>query len=141
MFHKHSTSHQALYDLGQTFNQSYNTNLKLFLSNQTDSVGEVRVTGNSTNALPNARNVSRVLNNRPFHRAAIFSYFMMQFGQFLDHDITHTDLMMVQNDDGKAETSPIILLDRPQLYCINNQFSKNSDLTKLRYSNRLSKMS
>ena len=66
-------------------------------------ISDVRVTGDSGATLPNPRNVSRVLNNHFIHSPAIFSYFMMQFGQFLDHDITHTDLTEVENDDGKLQ--------------------------------------
>ncbi|XP_063439582.1 peroxidasin-like [Mytilus trossulus] len=52
-----------------------------------------RITGVSGSALPGAREISTTVHTAsvaPDHLTPPLSYFMMQFGQFLDHDITKT---------------------------------------------------
>ncbi|XP_076030398.1 salivary peroxidase/catechol oxidase-like [Oratosquilla oratoria] len=55
-----------------------------------DVVGELRLTGTSGNRLPNARDVSLSLHTSSGNeRESQISLFVMQWGQFLDHDLIH----------------------------------------------------
>ena len=55
-------------------------------------VSQMRVHGDGGGELPNARHVSTVINNIEVHvPSRSSSYMVMQYGQFLDHDMSHTD--------------------------------------------------
>ena len=42
------------------------------------------------NSLPNARQISRTIHSEKNSPSKIFTHMVMQFGQFIDHDIGHT---------------------------------------------------
>ena len=64
-------------------------------------ISQMRLTGDSGATLPNARTVSTVINNREVHTPArSHTYMVMQFGQFLDHDMSHTDAASTVDANG-----------------------------------------
>ncbi|KAK3095477.1 hypothetical protein FSP39_015149 [Pinctada imbricata] len=87
-----------------TWGMAGQTQLRMMPAEYNDGISEPRILGNDGNPLPSPRMVSNIVHREGKKRqmSKTSSVMVMQWGQFLDHDIVATPL--VRNDDG----SPLV---------------------------------